>query len=166
MNDGLLSDADRKEAMSKVYAHAVAAKAGYVTAMYDYDRDSIDMRIQAGGGMRPAIEIQLKATINLNLSNDGCFHFPLKVKNYNELRISTQTPRFLVVLRLPRDESLWMTITDDALILRHLAYWLSLEGQEETTNRKSKTVKIPAANVFNVENLRNLMDKSRDRAPL
>ena len=67
--------------MSKAYAHAVAAQPGYVTAVYELDRDGIDMRIQAGGVMRPALELQLKATINLG---DGGDHvrFPLRRRNY------------------------------------------------------------------------------------
>lgn len=100
MTDVLLTNADRKEALSRVYVHAVAARAGYVTAMYDQDRDGVDLRIQAGGEMRPAIELQLKATVHLAASDDGHFRFALKRRNYDLLRIETQTPRLLVVLDL------------------------------------------------------------------
>lgn len=159
-NDVLLKEADRKEALSRVYAHAVATRAGYITAEYDQDRDGVDLRIQAGGEMRPAIELQLKATVSLAATDDGYFRFPLKRRNYDLLRIKTQTPRLLVVLDLPRDESRWMTITADELVLRRRAYWLNLKGMDETTNPTSVTVRIPKQNLFNSESLRALMAQS------
>ena len=111
--------------------------------------------------MRPALDLQLKATVNLRASDDGFFRFPLKKRNYDTLRISAQTPRLLVVLDLPEDEHRWMTITADELVLRHRAYWLSLRGFDETDNRVSVTVRIPKQNVFDVESLQTLMEQSR-----
>ncbi len=162
MTDALMTDPDQEEALSRVYAHAVAARAGYVTANYDLDRDGIDLRIQAGGAMRPALDLQLKATVNLGAPDDGYFHFPLKRRNYDLLRIETQTPRLLVVLDLPRDKERWVTITEDELVLRRRAYWLNLKGFEETDNRSSVTVRIPRSNLFDVENLHALMEQSRE----
>ena len=161
MNDRLLTTADREEALSRVYALAVAASAGYVTADTDFDRDGVDLRIHSGGAMRPALDLQLKATINLTVSQDGHYRFPLNRHNYDLLRLETQTPRLLVVLDLPREEKRWITITADELVLRRRAYWLSLKGCEATDNRSSVTVRIPEGNVFDVDNLRTLMDQSR-----
>lgn len=161
MTDTLLTAPDREEALSRAYAYAVAARAGYVTSIPDPDRDGVDLRIQAGGAMRPALDLQLKATINLSKLHEGRFHFPLKRRNYDLLRQPTQTPRLLVVLDLPRDEHRWMTITADELILRRSAYWLNLKGAEELDNRSSVTVRIPTGNLFTVEGLRALMDQSR-----
>ena len=161
VNDALLTIRDREEELSCVYAHAIAAQAGYTTAVYDYDRDGVDLRIQAGGEMRPALELQLKATINLRLAEDGHFRFRLKRRNYDLLRISTQTPRLLVVLDLPNDEEQWMTITNEELILRHRAYWKNLRGYEETDNQGDITVAIPQDNLFDVRSLHDLMEQSR-----
>lgn len=161
MQDILLTAADREEALSKAYAHSVAASAGYVTAVYDYDRDGVDIRIQSGGSMRPAIDLQLKATINLGAPSNGFFRFPLNRRNYDLLRIETQTPRLLVVLDLPREETRWLTITRDELVLRRRAYWLNLRGQEERTNQDSITVYIPEGNLFDVSALIRLMSQSR-----
>ena len=101
--------------------------------------------------MRPALELQLKATVNLGRPDNGCFRFPLHRRNYDLLRIDTQPPRLLMVLDLPRDENLWMTITADELVLRHRAYWLNLKGRPETANLESITVRIPEQNLFDVE---------------
>lgn len=161
MTDSLLTAPDREEALSRAYAYAVAAWTGYATSIPDPDRDGVDLRIQAGGAMRPALDFQLKATVNLGEPHEGYFHFSLKRRNYDLLRLPTQTPRLLVVLDLPRDEQRWMTITADELILRRSAYWLNLKGFEESDNQSSVTVRIPTGNLFTVESLRALMDQSR-----
>ena len=162
MTDVLLTSSDQEEALSHVYACAVATRAGYTTSSCNLDRDGVDLRIHAGGAMRPALDLQLKATVNM-MGNpaDGYVRFPLKRRNYDLLRMETQTPRLLMVLDLPKDEDLWLTITEDALVLRHRAYWLNLRGFEETTNKYSVTVRIPQQNLFTVESLCALMDQSR-----
>ena len=162
MTSALLEVAGQEEALSRAYAQAVAARAGYVTAVYDFDRDGVDLRIQAGGAMRPALELQLKATINLGPPHEGHFRFPLNRRNYDLLRGQTQTPRLLVVLDLPSDQREWMTITVDELVLRRCAYWLNLKGFEATENRRSVTVRIPSGNLFDVDGLRALMEQSRE----
>ena len=101
-NDGLLSKADRQEQLSKAYAHAIAARAGYTTAVFDPDRSGIDMQVRAGGWRNPSLDLQLKATINLRPRiNRSEFSFRLKKSNYNQLREESQTPRLLVVLDMP-----------------------------------------------------------------
>lgn len=161
MTDSLLTSNDIEEELSRAYVQAVAARAGYTTAHYSKDRDGIDMLIRAGGKMRPAIDIQLKATINLGNPSNGFFHFPLRSENHNLLCFPSQTPRLLVVLDLPRDQAKWLTIAADELILRRKAYWLSLREHDETENEASITVHIPEQNLFNVDNLHWLMEQSR-----
>ncbi|MDE2921542.1 MAG: DUF4365 domain-containing protein [Acidobacteriota bacterium] len=155
-----MTDADQKEALSRVYALAVAARAGCTTAYPDFDRDGVDLVIQSGMAMRPAIGVQLKATSQHLAEDDSYLRFRLKRRNYDLLREETQTPRVLVVLQLPADREQWLTITEDDLVLRYRAYWLSLRGSEDTTNSTSVTVSIPKANLFNVESLDLLLERS------
>lgn len=161
MTDTLLTVSDQEERLSVAYVLAVAARAGYTTAQRDLDRDGIDLSVQAGGGMRPSLDLQLKATINLGDPIAGEFRFRLSSRNHNLLCIPTQTPRLLVVLDLPRNQDQWMTVTTNELILRHRAYWVNLAGRDETQNVDSITVPIPVQNLFNVPNLQTLMDQSR-----
>lgn len=161
MTDHLLTPADQEEALSRAYIQAVAAGAGYLVATMDFDRDGVDIEIKAGGAMRPALGLQLKATINLGDTVDDMFHFPLKRRNYDLLRIPTQTPRLLAVLALPRNEQDRLTITPDELVLRRCAYWVSLAESPETNNRESVTVRLPQANLLTIGSLRTLMEKSR-----
>lgn len=160
MADALLSTPDKEEELSRVYVRAVAAGAGYVTTVPDYDRDGVDLQIRAGGAMRPAIDLQLKATVSLT-DRGGGFRFPLPTRNYDLLRVPAQTPRLLVVLDLPKQQSRWLTLTTEKLVLRRCAYWANLTGRAPTSNRSSITVLLEKANLFNVAGLQGLMERSR-----
>ena len=163
MTGTLLTVPDQKERLSLVYAKAVATRAGFLTSVPKPDRDSVDLRIQAGGPRRPALDLQLKATVDFGAPQAGVLPFRLPIKNYNDLRVLTQTPRLLVVLELPIDESRWMTVTTEELVLRRRAYWLSLQqGHEEAVGQQTVTVHIREHNVFDVETLRTLMERSRN----
>ena len=158
----LLTGPDQKEGLSLAYVRALAARAGFSTAVPDPDRDSVDLRIMAHGPRRPALDLQLKATTNLPEGRFGFLPFRLSIKNYGDLCVETQTPRLLVLLELPKDESRWMTVTTEELILRRRAYWLSLQqAHQGPTDQQTVTVHVPEANVFNVEALQKLMEQSR-----
>lgn len=125
-------------------------------------RDSVDLRIQASGLRRPALDLQLKATSALDQPQDGFLRFRLTAKNYRDLRVETQTPRLLVVFELPADESAWMTVTGEELVLRRKAYWLSLQqGFAEDAGQQTVTVPIPEHNLFDVDGLQELIERSR-----
>lgn len=161
MNDGLLTDAYQKEALSFIYAQAIAARSRYSTSIPSPDRNGVDLQVQAGGRLRPALDLQLKSTVSLTGTGDGLVRYPLNRRNYDLLRIHSQVPRLLAILDLPNDIDQWMTISAEKLVLRNRAYWLSLLGYPETKNQKSNTVKMPEENLFNVNNLRRLMEQSR-----
>ena len=124
MTATLLTGPDQKEGLSLAYVKALAARAGFSTSVPEPDRDSVDLRIMAGGPRRPALDLQLKATADLAEPQAGLLRFRLTIRNYNDLRVETQTPRLLVVLELPQDESQWMTVTTEELVLRRRAYWV------------------------------------------
>ncbi len=130
----------------------------------DFDRDGIDVEIKAGGAMRPSLGLQLKATINLGDSAGGIFRFPLRRRNYDLLRLQTQVPRLIVVLDLPTDEASWLRVTTEELVVRRCAFWASLAGFPDTENMESVTIQIPRGNLFDVDGLRRLMEKSRTGA--
>ncbi|MYF36681.1 MAG: DUF4365 domain-containing protein [Synechococcus sp. SB0678_bin_12] len=165
MTHKILTNADQKERLSLVYVKALAARAGFSTSEPDLDRDSVDLKIQDSGPRHPALDLQLKATTTLDPERNGCRSFrSLSIKNYNDLPGPSQTPRLLVVLELPQDESRWMKVTPEELILRQRAYWLSLQGEEhrDVSNKATITVHIPVGNVLNVETLQTLMERSRE----
>ena len=161
MADALLSKADKEEELSRIYARAVAAGAGYVTSVPEYDRDGVDLQIRAGGHMRPAIDLQLKATINLEGKGEEHFRYPLPVRNFDLLRQDTQTPRLLVVLALPKQEDRWLKLTARKMVLRRCAYWATLRRHPKTLNRRTITVSLSKRNLFDVTGLRGLMEQAR-----
>lgn len=165
MTATLLTESDQKEQLSLVYIRALAARAGFVTSVPEVDRDSIDVQVQAGGLKRPKLDLQLKATAALDAPQAGVVRYRLSIKNYDDLRVETRTPRLLVVFELPPDKSRWMTVSTKKLVLRRRAYWLSLQqGFPERTGQKTVTVPIPERNVLDVDALQDLMERSKKGA--
>ena len=161
MTDALLADTDREEALSRAYVMAVAGMAGYVVAQMDFDRDGVDLQLRAGGSFRPCLDVQLKATIKLGEAKEGVFRYSLKRRNYDLLRIETQTPRILIVLDLPQERESWLDVTLEHLILRRCAYWATLGGLSDTRSQESVAISIRQQNRFDIDNLKSLMAQSR-----
>ena len=149
---------EQKEQFSLAYIRAVAACAGYQTIRPELDNDSVDGILISDFGPRPKIEFQAKATSQQIVRSDN-IHFALPIKNYNDLRRHTRTPRILIVVLMPSDTSQWLTQNHEQLCLRHCGYWLSLEEHQEVSNTTSVTVHIPLVNMFNAEQLVDLMTK-------
>lgn len=162
--DQLLADTDVEDALSEAYVWAVATHAKYVLAKKNFDRDGVDLTIEGGAELRPKLDCQLKATVNLEQYDDENWKFVCPVKNYNKLIISTQTPRILIVMKLPKEKDDWLRLSDTELIIKNAAYWVSLKGQAETENKNAITISIPKSQRLSVESLRDLMEKSRTGA--
>jgi Domain of unknown function (DUF4365) len=161
MTDALLKSTNLEEAISRAYVSAVVAGAGYISGKTEFDMEGIDLSVHAAGPFRPRIDVQLKATINLGEAVDGVFRYPLKSRNYDLLREETTVPRILVILDLPKSEKEWLTVSPQELIMRRCAYWHSLTGSPETTNKESVTISIQYARRFDVEGLKALMGQAR-----
>ena len=125
---------EQKQQLSVAYVHAVAAHAGYTCQVQVVDEDSVDVLIAATGYVHdravlrsPRLEVQLKATSSLRL---GAKHlvFPLKLKNYEDLRVTSLIPRLLLVLLLPENPAEWIEMSEECMISRRCAYWASLLG--------------------------------------
>lgn len=159
----MLSEDDIREQLSIAYLHAVAAHAGYAWEPTRVDRDGIDGRVCARGIVDPAATIsspsigfQLKATTTISEVGDP-IRFPLKQKNYDDLRGRYAEPRYLAVLLLPTEFADWLRLDDSQLVLRRCMYWFSLAGSPETDNTTSTTVGIPRSNLLDVSALQRLM---------
>lgn len=94
---------------------------------------------------------------------DGHILYDLPVKNYNDLRSEVVgIARILIVLDLIDDENHWVSVADETLITKRLAYWIDLYGAEATTNTTRKRVRIPLAQRFTPETLRQIMQRRYD----
>ncbi|MEG4317979.1 MULTISPECIES: DUF4365 domain-containing protein [unclassified Microcoleus] len=152
----------QKELFSKAYVRAVAAVAGFSIDLLELDLNSIDLQITAGSGEGsvyfPELKLQLKCT-SRDLIDGDCIRYPLKVKNYNDLRKNALVPRILVVVLVPENLEDWLQQSESELCMKNCAYWMSLRGQPETQNIGNVTVSLPPSNQFTVEALKSMIQR-------
>ncbi len=149
----------RKSRFSLSYIEAVASHAGYHVVEPKVDEDSVDGILIGDFGRRPRIEFQAKATSQDLLRPDGV-HFPLSLKNYEELRLESIVPRILIVMLMPESPDDWLNQSTEELSLRHCAYWKSLKDETDTTNSDSKVVRLPSNYIFDGDQLTWMMEKT------
>ncbi|MEG3841815.1 DUF4365 domain-containing protein [Microcoleus sp. herbarium14] len=152
----------QKEQFSNTYLQAVATVAGYSLYKPFVDDDSVDWGIAAKGGTgrirAPRLELQLKST-SRDVRENNSIRYPLKLKNYNELRIDDfAIPRILVVVLIPETIANWLTQSETETCMKDCGYWISLRGMPETQNTTAVTVAIPIANQFTVVALQSIME--------
>jgi hypothetical protein len=155
----LLTRNHRQEALCRAYVLAIAARCGMSASVAnpDYGIDLTLNDIVVSGDHRAEsgykLDIQTKSATLASLSQ-ATVRYDLDVRSYETLRQpKAGSPRLLVVLLLPEDEKDWSVQSEDELILRRCAYWLSLRDRPATANRRSIRLAIPRANVFSIEAL-------------
>lgn len=154
---------DQKEQFSFAYVRAVAAVAQIAVSEPTVDDDSVDLLFQrrGGGGIvrSPRVEAQVKCTGAASVTA-AHVAFPLKIKNYDELRpTDVLVPRILIVVTVPDNLGDWLNHSEQELAMRRCGYWLSLRGEPATTNTTSVTVQLARANQFTVAELGGLMQR-------
>lgn len=157
------------EQFSRAYVRAVAAVAGFTVYEPEVDDDSIDLSLAARGGLgslrSPRLDLQLKGTGRDLLRDDGV-HYPLKIKNYQDLRgRNLLVPRILVVVVVPPEVDDWLSQSEEELSLRRCGYWLSLRQHEPKPNTSSVTVVVPRGNLLSVAALRGMMEGISRKEP-
>ena len=148
-----------KEQYSLSYITAIATVANFKYAILNVDDESIDILFKSDEHNGYEIYIQLKSTSNLEYIKDNFIHFPLKLKNYNDLRKTNKLyPHILVCLIIPKEDKpiYWINQTEESLELMKCAYWIDLKGYEETKNINTVTINIPMSQMFTPEALNNI----------
>jgi hypothetical protein len=64
--------------------------------------------------------------------------------------------KLLVVLFLPADAASWLEHSEEALVARRGAYWVSLWDAPPSANRTGQTIYLPRCNVLSVKGLRRI----------
>jgi hypothetical protein len=64
------------------------------------------------------------------------------------------------LLCLPKDDTQWLSVSSEKLILQRCAYWLQLDGAL-TANTATRRVRIPTANVFNPDGVTGILEEIR-----
>jgi Domain of unknown function (DUF4365) len=163
----------QKEELSRAWVTAIAAACGYAVGHWSQDQDCVDLTIGAPGVLGagtladPKLDLQLKATNSPNLIHENRVSIQLDRAQYSQLTRKSSVPKVLVVLVLPADQSLWVTATQESLVLKKSAYYLParlFEPIGETA--ASKLVNVPYTNPFTPGALRAMMERvSREEAP-
>ena len=155
--------------LSYAYLHAVASAAGFSCAVANrhIDDAGIDATVQSEGRLLAddsiitslQLQVQLKATYVKPVEIEGRYSYNLSIPHYNQLRSTMlgSTRRILVVLYLPDDRARWLSHSEDGLIARRCAHWVSLHGAGESDNSKYQTVYIPRVQVLSPESITALM---------
>ena len=155
----------RKAQFSIAYVKAIAAQIGLNPSIDDIDNDSVDITFKGvgfKGGMfrNPHIEVQLKCT-SQGVLKEGIVKYPLKIKNYNDLRgEDVVAPRYLMVLIVPDNPDEWTNIKKDSLTLFNCCYWASLRYLPDTSNTTNVTVEISTEQKVTPDSLMDLMMKA------
>lgn len=164
----LLEISDRQDLYSMAYVRAIIATAGFNHSELALDRNSTDVEIvhARSNGFVPCYSrlcIQVKCTYAHTVHRDGAIHFPLPIKNYNDLRQAYFEPHILVIVLIPRPDlqetEPWIECVNGHTVFRYRAYWLSLLGATEPkdAHQETVTVKVPACNTFDVPTVSLLM---------
>lgn len=164
--------------LSYAYLHAVASHAHCACKVASRHEDNAGVDAQLvgwgpfqGGGYRTEVDlkVQLKATIAEPTVVGGHFAYSFRgIAQYDDLRSpAVATPRILVVLYMPYESSEWIECSDEALLLRRCAYWVSLRGAKPSSNASAQTVYIPRTQRFDGPGLVSLMSRlSHNEVPL
>jgi hypothetical protein len=170
----VLSKQNIEAELSYAYLHAVAAQAGFgckAGARHDDDAgvDAIvseDRRRLAKESVLTSFDlhVQLKATYQTPVEQDGKYSFNLTIPRYDKLRNpAVNSARLLVVLYLPADANDWLTHSEEAMIARRCAYWVSLKNAPASINPKNQTVYIPRRQLLSPASLTALMTQLSKR---
>lgn len=151
-----------EESICRSYVTAVAAIARqnlWIGSEHDYGVDGTIKLVEDRAGRRRetgfALDFQAKASTQWALEED-CVCYDLEAKAFNDLveraNNTRCVPFFLVLLTLPQDESDWVEIDEERILLRRCAYFCQLAG-EETENGSTKRVRIPREKMLTPEAL-------------
>jgi hypothetical protein len=162
-----MSRFDPQSEFAAAYVRAVASAAGFFIQEppRTFDADGVDLEMMRRGPLgvtrSPRLHLQVKSYGGEVVEDP--FPYDLDAKNYDELRDTTwQVPRILVVVVVPKAVQEWITHSEKQLALKRSGYWLSLRGQPKLANEGTRRVRIPRANVFDVQNVRQVMQRVAD----
>ena len=66
-------------------------------------------------------------------------------------------PSILGLFVLPEDENEWVNWDESELLLRGQMFWISLQGNPESSNSGSVSVKIPKSNRISTDMIEGLL---------
>jgi hypothetical protein len=158
-----------KESLSRAYVTAVVGRARHNLLWgreYDYGVDgTIRELAQRGSRFRETgfgFDFQSKTTTAWSIDGANVV-YDLEADAYNDLveRAGTAAyPFLLILLCLHSDDSKWLDVSPEQLVLQKCAFWCKVNGTL-TKNSSTRRVRIPVANVFTPTSVANLLNDIR-----
>ncbi|WP_405186485.1 DUF4365 domain-containing protein [Streptomyces anulatus] len=132
----------QQEQVSLAYLSAVATRAGATSAVWNVDKDGVDVTLQ-----RDFIDVafQMKCTYAPILLADGeTYAFDLDMRTYDILRKPTRSSAgFLGLVVVPRDIEEWLTQEDESLFMRCAGYYARIQDSPEVSNQGTTRIHLP-----------------------
>ena len=157
----------RQEELSISYLNAVCAVKGISMEILRHDEDGIDVMLHKEKSIdrlnlhkyRVQVSVQLKSTVSNFKDSDTFFSYPLKKKNYDDLRTLASTKAFLFLFILPEDEQNWVSHSIEELVVRKCMYWADLTDLPDSDNKNTVSVQIPKDNIVSPDSLDKLLSQ-------
>ncbi len=163
-----MTENEIKSELSIADLHAVAARLGCACQKSERQTDNmgIDMTLRFKGvfdsiGPRHiALDLQLKATsvpLEYDAKGRGIILDGLGRSVYEDFRDENRSPHAIVILfSLPNEADEWLSQSEESLLMRRCAYWVSLRGAEACVG-ESKRIFIPPTQLFCIDQLREVI---------
>jgi hypothetical protein len=142
---------------------AIAAAQGLSHGRPDtVDLDKADVQLtlreEVGDTYHPTVKVQVKTTIRHRETPEGDLVYDLDVTTHNVLcRTNHSVRRILVVFALSA-EGERVRLTDEGTLLVGQGAWVSLEGNQPTTNTSKQAVTLPGSNTIDEAGLRRMLE--------
>ena len=147
-----------QEQLSLAYVRSVIFDAGCNVSFPAVDR-GIDGTIEAPRRGMNKVDFQIKSTTRQLELSDGNILYDLRVENYNQLIVSDDAPRVLILYLMPNEREEWISQSEGELCLRKCAYWASLMGRLPSRNKHTERVGVPLANIFSSDGLSDMFSQ-------
>ncbi|MCL1996819.1 MAG: DUF4365 domain-containing protein [Defluviitaleaceae bacterium] len=153
----------QKEEMSIAYLNAICAFEGISLTRNPHDSDGIDCTLSKefllDKNMKflAKIDVQLKSTSEQHKEFEMHFTYPLKKKNYDDLRREATVKSFLFLFILPKKKNEWLHQTIDELIIKECMFHLDLMDFPSSENTSRVTIEIPKNNIVSPKNLNGIL---------
>ncbi|WP_081992393.1 DUF4365 domain-containing protein [Collimonas arenae] len=155
-----------EELISTSYVSAIIANAGHVpnTISHDFGVDLEVRRIGKHDSKRidlgVILELQLKASVKW-IAEAEHIVFDLEADAYNRLvfrRDNATTPCVLILCCLPRDQTQWLKVCEDELVIKKCCYYFFVDGPA-TTNSSSLRIRIPRSQLLTCQSITDMKHK-------
>lgn len=167
--DGGLPLSASKELFSQAYVRMIAAAAGCSIRTHEADYDGVDLTVVSSmeydDTFAPQFDLQLKCTSQTGKLTSEHMTWPMDAEPFRRLTSRKRyNPAYLGILVVPPERELWLSQNETQLVTESRMYWqAATELGTINDGAKSKTVKLPRSNQFDVPQLLGIMRTIAER---